>query len=375
MQRNYPIKILYFITGLDIGGAEQLLFLTLKNLDREKYLPSVVCFYRGVLACEIEQLGIEVIDLKAKSKFDFLAICRLFRLLKKEEIDIMHTHLFHANIIGRIVGRLCKVPIIVSTHHYAFSYNGKIGILLEKITQRLSDKIITVSEAAKIFYLKEIGIVQDRLTLIYNGIDTDIDKEAVFGTSDLRNELLLNNNFIVGCVGRFAEMKGQEYLIRATAGVIKEGYKIKLLLVGYGALKTHLKKLADTLGITREVIFLEARRDIPQIINTFDIYVSSSLQEGLSITLLEALAMGKPTIATAVGGNTEVILHGQSGILIPPRDNKALVEAIVNLIEDKKKAGQLGINGRQRVLDTFNIKDKVKETELLYDSLIREARR
>ncbi len=370
MKKNLPVKILYLITDLGIGGAEQLLLLTLKNLNRQKYIPTVCCFYRGQLADEIEDLGIKVIDLKMGNKFNILSLLRLYPLLKKGKFDIVHTHLFHANIVGRIMARLCGVPVVISTLHYAFSYNGNLGIFLERLTARLADRIIVVSGAAKRFCIKEIGIPQDKIRLIYNGIDVDMGKSILTDKSAIRTQLSLNNDFILGCVGRFNEVKGHYYLIKAAAEVIKVYGKIKVLLIGSGPLGKYLRAVADKMGISGHIIFLDNRRDIPQVLDSLDLYILPSLQEGLSITLLEALAMGKPVIATAVGGNPEVIVDGQSGLLIPPKDYRALAEAIISLLNNREKAKDLGLRAMERVSEKFNIKNTVRETESLYETVM-----
>jgi len=366
------VKILYFITDLDIGGAEQLLFLTLKNLNRQKYKPTVCCLYGGELVREIEKLDIEVIDLNTRSKFDLRSLFKLRNLFKKEKFDIVHTHLFHANVVGRIVAYVCRVPIVISTLHYAFSYNGKFGIFLERFTSRLADRIIVVSNAVKKFCINEIGISEDRLQLIYNGIDIDIIKNSLSYSPTLKEQMSLNNHFIIGCIGRFEEVKGHRYLLQAVAETMKNYSRIKVLLVGSGSLKSNLKKMANELGISEATIFLDKRRDIVQILDSIDLYVMPSLQEGLSITLLEALAMGKPVIATAVGGNPEVIVDGESGLLIPAKDYRALSGAIISLLNNRQKAKQLGLKAMERVSKEFDIKKAVQKIESLYELIIDE---
>ena len=374
MDKIPPFKILYFITSLNIGGAEELLLLTIKNLNRHKFRPIVCYLYGERLEKEIENLGVKVINLKMKNKFDISVLFKLYSLIKKGRFNIIHTHLFHANIIGRIMARLLNVPVIISTQHYSFAYNGKLGMFLEKITAPLADRIIAVSEAAKRYCTDEEGILPEKLQLIYNGVDLSM-KDRINGKSDLRTQFSLNNNFVIGNIGRFAEVKGHRYLLMAVAEIIKKISNIKLVFVGYGPLKRKIIRLTNALDISKNVILIDSRRDIPQILDLFDLYVLPSLQEGLSITLLEALAMGKPSIATAVGGNPEVIINGESGILIQPKDHQALAEAIINLLNDREKANALGLNGRLRVKERFDIKRTVSETESLYEHLMKNCKK
>jgi glycosyltransferase involved in cell wall biosynthesis len=367
-------RVLYLITELDIGGAEQVLLSFLKNMDRYKYEPAVCCFSAGALAPEIQSLGIRLIDLKAENKFDLLALFRLWRILNEERFDIVHTHLFHANIAGRVLARLARVAVVVSTHHYAFSYNGAWGAWLDRLTCRLADRIIAVSRAARNFFLLHVDGKQERVELIYNGVDLDAFGSSLKADKSLRESLCLNNDFIVGCIGRFAEVKGQSYLLEAARALIEKGIPLKVLLVGSGPWEGRLKKICQELNIVSQVIFLGSRRDVPAVLESIDLYVQPSLQEGLSIILLEALAMRRPVIATAVGGNSEVIVNGESGLLIPARDRQALAAAVADLLSDKEKANRLAQGARLRIEENFDIRDTVRKTEALYSRLIKEKK-
>ncbi len=373
MKRN-SVKILYFITGLEIGGAEQLLLSIIKNLNKERYNPYVCCFYRGKLANEIESLGIKIYDFQVKSKFDFSVFIKLYFLLKKEKPQILHTHLFHATILGRIVGVLAGIPVIISTQHYSSGFHGRIGMVLEKITSHFAHRIIAVSNSAKEFCVNQEGILAKKIQVIYNGIEvnTALEKKE---NLDLKKKFGLNGNIIVGCVGRFVKIKGYEYLLYAAPEIVKYFPDVKFILLGYGPLKYKLKKLADALSISDRVVFLGPDIEVNDILSILDVYVLPSLSEGLSITLLEAMSIGIPVIATAAGGNSEVIIHDESGILISPRDYKALAGAVINLIGNNEKAKRLGNNGRLRVVELFNIKENVRKTELLYEELVDEFNR
>jgi len=363
------IKIFYFITDLGIGGAEKLLVSILSKLDKNKYLPVVCCLYGGELLNRIRELNIKVIDLKVKSKLDFSALLKLYCLLKQEGPDIIHTHLFHATIIGRIIARFAGVPIIISTQHYSSSFHGRLGMLADKLTAPLTDQIIAVSGAVKKFCVEEEGITSTKVRIIYNGIDLNSNSHDKGGL-DLKKQLFLGNEPIIGTVGRFVEIKGYKYLFYAAKDIIKQYPNVKFILLGYGPLKNKLTKLTIELGLSDKVIFLDPAIKVTDFLSILDVYVLPSLSEGLSITLLEAMAMSKPVVVTNVGGNPEVVKDCETGLMVPARDPNSLSKAIISILKDRNFALKMALNARRRVEEKFNIDNMIMDTELVYDSLV-----
>lgn len=362
------IKILFFITDLGIGGAERLLLAILEKLDRKKYYPVVCCFYGGEVLKQIEALNIKVINLKVKNKLDFTFFWKFFFVLKREKPRIIHTHLFHANIVGRLVARLAGVPVVISTQHYSSNFHGYFGILLDRLTAPLTDRIIAVSEAAKMFCVKQEYIEAKKISVVYNGVELDSINRQV-NSKELPNQPSLRDGPIIGSAGRFVAIKGFEYLFYAIPEVIVRYPGAKFFILGYGPLKQHLIELANKLHISDKVKFMSPQTEVCEFLSLLDVYVLPSLSEGLSITLLEAMAMEKHIVATNVGGNSEVIIDGETGLLVPAQNPNAISRAIIYLLENKPHAIQMGIRAKKQVENRFNINRMLKDTELIYDSL------
>ena len=376
MQRR--INVLYLTTGLNVGGAEKALSRTVALLDRKSYNP-IVCslLERGPVAGEIEENGVQVFSLGARTKADLAIIPKLFHLLREEKIHIIHSYLFHPNLLGRLVGRFAGIPIVISSER-GMGTEGRLRLMLNRLTAPLVDKIIAVCEAVRNFAIKEIGISPDRLVTIYNGVDlSEYSKDPNSGrTEEIKRELgIALAHKVVGTVGHLEPEKGCEYLLQAAPQVSAQDGKVTFLLVGDGSQRAKLENLAEDLGISSNVIFMGYRNDIPRILSVMDIFVLPSLYEGLPNALLEAMAACRPVVATQVGGIPEVVVEGETGFLVPPRNSEALADAIGMMLRDKERAAQMGLAGRKRVERFFSAETMVAKTEELYEGLIREKLR
>ena len=372
------INVLYLINALlYLGGAERVVANTVALVDRRRYRPTVCTLLpRGSLEAEIEKYGVRVVSLGARSKLDLTIIPKLFRLLKQEKIDILHSFLFHANIVGRIVGRLAGVPIMLSSERI-IEIEGKNRLLLNRLTAPLADKIIVVSDAVKEFAIRKIGISPSKLVTIYNGVDLSkySEKAAAPGVEARKRALDIDlSHRVVGTVGNLEARKGYEYLLQAASLVLTENRErgITFLLVGEGSQRVKLENLAKDLGISSSVIFAGYRDDIPQVLSAMDVFVLASIYEGLPNALLEAMAMGKPVVATRVAGIPDVVADGEMGILVHRRNPHALASAIRTLLVDEERAQEMGYMGRKRVEDAFTVETMVAKTEELYEELIEE---
>lgn len=359
------VNILYLVIGLEIGGTEIQLLELLKKLDREKYNPIVCCIKkRGVLADDIEKIGIRVKSLNMESRLNLLAFPKLIGILRKERIDILHTFLFWANILGRLAGRIARVPIIISGERCINLRKKKVAILIDRLTSRWADKIVVISKAIKNTLIKREKISPEKIEVVYNGIDL-----SSFRIEDKREKDSIPK---VGIVGRLHPDKGHRYFLEAAAQIIKKKPKVEFRVVGNGPLRKELEALSNKLELSGKVIFAGERRDILKIISSLNILVLSSLEEGLGNVLLEAMATGKPVVATKVGGVPEVVLDGETGILVPPKNSDALARAILKLLMNRALARGMGQAGRKRVEKYFNIDRMVNETEKVYNNLIQE---
>lgn len=367
------IKVTHFITELSTGGAQSALFRLLSQLDRSRFMPSVVCLYNGdgAMAKQIRELGITVTELGMTSKARLDAFGRFYRLLRQEQPLILHSWMFHANIPGRVVGRLARVPIIISSER-TMGQEGQVRRRLNRLTTPLANRVICVSERVAEFAAHEIGIPAQKLVVVPNGIDLthycSLPSQAKARTAfNLPAE-----GPIIGAIGRPRPVKGYNFLLDAWVQVTQAHPDAHLLFVGDGPDQFALQAQAKQLGLQERVTFLGDQLNIPHLLPALDLLALPSLHEGMPNVALEAMAASLPVVATAVGGTPEVVIDGETGILVPSRDAIALAEALSALINDPIKAKAMGHAGRQRIETHFSLTTTVQQTELLYDALLLE---
>ncbi len=367
------IKVVHFITELDRGGAQMALYRLLRHADRQKFAHQVVCLYNGdkVGAQQIRQLGTPVSDLGMTAQWRLDALWRLYRLLRRERPFLLHTWMFHANIPGRVLGRLAGVPVIISAER-TMGQEGRLRRALNRLTGRLPDSIICVSQQVANFAAQEIGLPPAKLSVIRNGIDlTQFDNLPDSQTARAEFDLPAQGK-LIAAIGRPRPVKGYTFLLQAFAQIAPAYPDLYLIFVGDGPEKRPLQAAAAQLPDANRVLFLSDQPDIPRLLAGLDILVLPSLWEGLPNVVLEAMAAGLPVVATAVGGTPELVIHNQTGLLVPPQSPEALAQAISQLLDHPKLAAQMGQNGRQRAAAQFTIERMVQQTEALYNRLLTE---
>ena len=360
------------MTDSKIGGAEKVVFWLSKGLDKERFNVTVCSLAKkGPIFDEMERSGVKVCSLGIRSRCDFFKVLRLIKLLREENIQILHSHLFHANLLARIIGRFVGVTVVISTEHI-MGLESKWRLFLNKLTSGLADKIIAVSFGVKDFLVKMVGIESVKIAVVQNGIECielcflDQIKE------EKRKELGLSaRDKVIGTVARIHKQKGHVYLLYAVKEVVKVFPEAKFLIVGDGPLENKMRRLAVDLKITQNVVFTGFHKDIPGIMSILDIFVLPSLWEGLPITILEAMAMKKPVIATRVGGDAEIVVDGLTGILVVPKDSQALASGLIMLLKNEILIKKMGEAGCKRVAEYFNAGRMIKETEEIYEKLIQ----
>jgi glycosyltransferase involved in cell wall biosynthesis len=367
------INLLHLITELDIGGAEKLLLSLVRKLDSDRY--NVIVAYmkgEGKLAKDFKDSGIRVFDLKMKNRIDARAIIYLYRLLKRENIKILHTHLIQADICGFLAGKTAGVPVIISTRHNPDEFRKKfsIPVWLDGIFANHSDRIIAVSNAVKDFLIKHEKISPQKFAVIHNGIEPG---EFIFesGISGKKKESGISlSSPVAGCIGRFDEQKGHMCFLEAIPQILEYFPDAKFIFVGEGPLRRKAERRSKELKIDRNVIFTGIRRDIPGILAIMDIFILPSIFEGFGIVLLEAMAAGKPVIASRVGGIPEIINHNLNGILVEPANSAEIAAAILNLLKEPAKMRRMGEAGREEVKKRFSADTMAKKIETLYNEII-----
>jgi len=372
-----PISVLYLITDLNIGGTEKMLYETVKRLDKTKYLP-VVCSLKsyGYYAKKISEENIEVKNFNIHKTFGFFlpigflkVILEIKRLIKERNAAIVHTFLFQANIIGKISVWLSglKIPVISSIR--VMEKQKKWHLFFEKLTSDISTKFLVNSNALKNFLIEKKVAPSEKIEVIYNGIDvenlTTGDRDKIFKEFNVSPESTL----IVTC-GRLHKQKGIEFLIDALSSLtFSPSHFFTLLIIGDGPERKNLERKVKKLGLEKKVIFTGWRTDSQKIISCCDIFILPSLWEGTPNVILEAMAYGKPIIATSVGGVPELITHMVDGVLVPPGDTPALANAIQFVVSNKEKAIEFGKKAKEKISQKFRIEKMIQETENFYGRL------
>jgi sugar transferase (PEP-CTERM/EpsH1 system associated) len=369
MTLSNSVSILYLITELSTGGAQVALLRLLKGLDRERFPPTVVCLYNGdgAVAQEIRALGISVLDAQMRHKANLFALLRLYRHIRRTRPTILHTSLFHANLPGRVLGRLAGVPIVICSER-TMAMESEWRYWLNRWTIGLVDRVIAVSAKVRDFCVSHICLPAEKLVVIYNGVDLP---DSPTSREQARAELGLPlDDLVVGTVSRLDPVKGVDVLIHT----LTQLSDTILVVIGDGPERAVLETLASRLGVADRIYWAGHRRDVPNLLPAFDLFVQPSLHEGLPNAILEAMAVGLPVIATAVGGTPEIVIDGVTGVLIPPRDSSALAGAMAMLLSDQNLRHGMGRAGRERVANHFAVRHMIEQTEQLYEQLLLERK-
>lgn len=372
--RVKKIKILYLITALDIGGAEKILLSTLKKMDQSIFEPVVVSLYRnGSLIEDFREAGAKVHCIGYTCKFNPFIIKKIARLIHIEKPTIVHTHLPHATIWGRIAAYFSNVKILFTTEHNISVWKRKnlFFFLLYKITYRLNTEIIAVSQSIKKFMINEFALPEQKIEVIYNGVDLEKMKSEAACPEDL----IYLSHPIIGTVGRLHKTKGHKYLVEGFRKVVQKFPKAHLLIVGDGDQKENLEKQISEMGLNNSVHLLGLRNDVAAILQLIDVFVFPSLEEGLGIALIEACAVGKPCVATNVGGIPEIIEDGKSGFLIPHSNHILMADMITRLLQDRKLSRTISMYGKKIVRERFDILETAKKVQKLYKQAVKELKK
>ncbi|MCS7263863.1 MAG: glycosyltransferase family 4 protein [Armatimonadetes bacterium] len=379
-------RVLHVITRMIIGGAEWNTFYSLKLHNRSKYEPILACGPEtgpeGSLIEATEQIGVPVYiasDLIREIDFkrDIKALVQLVRLYKELQVDIVHTHTSKAGILGRLAGRLARVPVVIHTvHGFAFNapipkWQRKLYIALEKMAGHWCDGLIFISKQL-MTEAGRLGIGDPRTyALIPSGIDISAFRNgANNGNREAKLKLLgLTNHVpIIGTVSRLVRDKGLELLIEAAAKLKAKGFDFHMVWVGDGPLRNELEALAKRLRVAERLSITGMCTDVPSWVSCFDLFVLPTLWEGMGRVFLEAQAAGVPVIGTKVGGVPDVVKDKITGILVPPNDLDALVKAIETLLTNHELRRQMGYAAFQFASnEEFQVEFMVRKIEEVYN--------
>jgi sugar transferase (PEP-CTERM/EpsH1 system associated) len=351
-------RVAHVTLGLDVGGQERLLVEMARHRDAMRFDWTVIVLGgRGVLAEPLEASGVRIVALNEPAGFRIGLWRRLDRLFRAEKFDIVHTHDDRPLIYGMPAAWWAGVPKRIHTHHH-----GRLpGVtwrqrFLIRRAARFAHHFVCVSEDSARFMIEQ-GIAKERVRTIHNGID--LTRFAFQGPCD---------DGPIVTVARLSPEKDIATLLQAAALLAGDGSQLRFEIAGDGPCRAELAQLVKELNLTDRVALLGEISDIPALLERARLFVLPSQTEGISLTLLEAMARGLPVVATEVGGNPEVVEARLTGWLVPPRSPSTLAEAIRAVLADPAFARAMGVAGRRRVENCFDIRTMTKQYEALYDT-------
>jgi glycosyltransferase involved in cell wall biosynthesis len=387
-------KILHIITRLDMGGSAQNTLLTCLELSRK---------YEMVLVCGLSQEsnmtdseqgavnglindaranGVKIVPIPSLVRRisplnDIRALYDLVRIIKTEKPDVVHTHTSKAGILGRMAAKIARVPLIVHTPHghVFFGHFGpilsRIFLWVERLFAPLTDRVVALTDRESRDYTDLNVYPEDKLVQIHSGVDIEKFKQVPVNAVEKKRALGLDpNGLVVGFIGWLLPVKGPMHLLKAMEDVWQDHDDTILVFIGKGDLDVDLRAEALRSNANDRINFVGWRNDIDEIMPIFDIFVLPSLNEGMGRVLVEAMAAGKPIVASNVGGIPDLVQHDYNGLLVPPGDEKALAASIKQLINDPEKAKMMGQRGRE-ICNRFSLEAMVEKIDNLYQELFK----
>lgn len=364
------------------GGMRGHLLSLLKHTDMELFEPWVTG-PPGEMLAEVEDLGLKVLSLPLSGTVDLVydpwVVLQLARFLRAKRFDILHAHGSKAGLVGRLAALIAGLPVVFFTAHNSIFYaewpefKKAAYALAEKGLARRTHRVIAVSEALRGELIEREGLKPEQVVAVHNGIDI-----SEFHIAEPRESVRVRLGLpidrpVVGAVARLVPQKGLRYLIEAAA-LMQTGERPLFVVVGDGPLRAELEAFAAKSGAGGDFVFTGSRNDVPMFLKAFDLLAFPSITEALGVTILEAMAASLPVVATAVGGIPEVVVHGETGILVPPRNAAALAEGIKKILAAPERAVSFGRAGHKRVCALFTVEKMAGRVMELYREALAAQR-
>jgi len=370
------VTILFLISSEGYYGVENMLVGLARKLAQYGCHCLVGVFWDSrfsypKVAVEAQRQGLKVEIVKCNGKWDWSAVRQILKLLLKHNVDILHPHGYKADLYAYAASWPNRVGLLATCHNWPSKLlSMRIYAALDRMLLRRYDKVIVVSEVVA-GILRRSGVAPEKTTTIFNGVDVEHFRGA---TPTLRNEIAPGEDAVVGFVGRLVPEKGGALLLRAAQQVLALCQKTRFVLIGEGPSRKEWEALAAQLGISQQVSFAGVRDDMPGVYASLDVVVLPSLIEAQPMCLLEAMAAGKPVIATRVGAVPRLITSGKTGLLLECGDVAGLASGIIRILRDRKLARQLGKNGQEHVSQYYSAEAMAKSYVAQYQQLLANRR-
>lgn len=379
-------RVAHVITRLCKGGAQENTVHSVRLANRDRYDPELISGPtfgdEGSIEDAVRAAGIEIIRVPALVRpaapvADIKALRELTRLFRDRHYDIVHTHTSKAGFVGRLAAVRAGVPVIVHTPHgnifqgYFNPVTTRVFIAMERYAARRTDRIVELTPGGVDEHLAMRIGRREQFAVVFSGIDVAPFESAMERRAQTRRALGYDDaTFLVGAAGRLEPIKGFAYFVEAARRVCERCPNARFVLAGQGSLEAELRERAAPLG--GRFRLLGAREDVPDLMAALDLFVLTSLNEGMGRVLLEAGAAGVASVATRVGGVPDIIEDTRTGLLVPPRDAAATADAVCAMAGDDARRRAMGQAARHRVVPEYSLERMQQKIETLYEALIEE---
>lgn len=361
------LRVMHVVQKLGFGGAEVGVVKVVNGLRARGLLTAICSLMRPSALDDQLAPGVKLFQLGQKSGNNVRTVWRLYRVLAQEQPHIVHTHSWSTLCEGFVAVRLARVPVLVHGEHGTLDTRRRSLRVQHWVWQR-ADGVLSVSSRLAERMAAQVGFPLEQIRVIRNGVDLDRFRPRPKASARARLDLP-NDALVVGTIGRLVPVKDQRSLIDATALLHDEGVGCSTVLIGDGPLRGELQQYAADRGVANWVRFTGERHDVSDILSAFDLFALVSTSEGLSNTILEAMASGVPVVATRVGGSDELVVDGTTGFLVPPSSPPVIAAAIRKLLENEHLRAAFGRAARERVEREFSLSRMVTEYEHVYRDL------
>jgi len=371
------IRLIHLVRTFRAGGMENGVANLVNHLDPQRFHSAIYVMADADGFAERVCDPSQVVVLKQRAGNDPRIAFRLVRRFRQAQPAILHTHGWGTLLEGLMAAKLARVPIVVHGEHGSIETRRR-NIWAQRLAWPFADQLLSVSENHRRTLAATIGVPPERIKAIPNGVDlTRYRARSPSRILALRQRYHIPpDHLVLGSVGRLVEVKQYHHLLTAFAALQRQDgvMPCRLVLIGDGPLRDKLTELAQQLGMQDHVHFLGHQDHVHELLNLLDIFVLTSRSEGMSNTILEAMATGLPVVATDVGGTRELVVDGQTGVLVPPQEPDQLAQALAVLLANPARRGEMGRQARQRVEDVFALPIMVRAYETLYEQLVAARR-
>ncbi len=373
---NRKLNILQYIETSGPGGAEAVLLNIAGNVDKNRFNPTVVLHKSRWLHEQLLKNEIETEIIPSKRSWDMFFLVKFIRYCRSHKIDLIHSHLFGANLYSCLAGAVLRLPVITTFHNELY-FQGRLErfmALKSIIIRNFAAQMVFVAEYMKKDYIEHSNFPDNKSVTVYNGIDLKYDIDNI-DSSSLKKELgILDNDLLVGHIANLRAPKGHQYLIKAASLVCNNFPSAKFLLIGDegdGTIKKEIEDFIAESGLGENIRLLGFRKDVNKLLQLIDVFVLSSTSEGLPLSVIEAMASSKPVVATNVGGLPEIVVHDQTGYLVEPQNARALAEKLIFFLENEALRNRMGQAGRKVIEEKYSLKTMIDNYQNLYENLVK----